>query len=149
MRKLLGVMTGLVSVALLSGCGSSGKELTCTYDFGTTDPTTAMEYVFTFDKNGDSIQSYSETLVATYSDITEEEFEEEYSDAQSSCTEFTDMTGVTCTVDKSGNSISVSIGVDMAKLDDASKEELLIEYIEDLSYDEFKENMEGTGFTCK
>lgn len=149
MKKIIGVVVGLAGLTLLTGCGDSGKKLTCTYDFGTTDPTTTLEYILTFDADGNQVESYVERWTATYVNITDDEFAEEYSDAQDTCVEFEDMAGVTCDVTKSDKSITLERNVTISKLDDAAKEELATEYMEDISYDEFKEGMEEVGYTCK
>ena len=150
MKKWLMLM-GVVCV--LTGCGGSDKKLTCTYDFGTKDPAVEWEYVFDFNKNGDTLKSYTQNTHATYGDdVSDEEFENAYAEVKKNCSSYESFKGVSCSPSKSGKKISVSLKVTMSELDEEGKKEFEIGDIEDLegsSYDVFKKNMEASQFECK
>ncbi len=138
-----------IGIVLLSGCGNSGKKLVCTYDY-TDDGASRLEYILNFDNKGEKISVYNQIGIQAYDDsIENEEFEKEFESASKGCDNYKDMKGVKCDVSKDKKTIRVDLKVTLADLDSSGKESLSTAMLDDFSYDEMKEKMEGSGFTCK
>lgn len=149
MKKLGMLLVGIVGITLLSGCGSSSKKLTCSYDVEGT-PNSKMEYTLTFDTKGEHLNSYILSVTASFDDKTsEEELKGEYEDTMKTCDAYKDMKGVTCDTKKQKNSITSELKVNLKELDDAEKEGLATFLLEDLTYENAKNLMESTEFKCK
>ena len=149
MKKIVMFAISTICISLLSGCGDSGKKLTCSYNISDVG-TNRMEYVLNFDTKGEKIKSYTQSAIATYDDSTsDEEFTSEYEEASKTCDNYQDMKGVKCAASKNKKEIRVDLKVTMAELNDTSKEALSTAEIEGLSYDDFKSFMESASFSCK
>ena len=149
MKKLGMLVVGAICVSFLSGCGNSGKKLTCTYNLSD-DGSRRLEYVLNFDSKGGKIKSYTQSAVVVYDDeTTDEEFNTEYEEAAEVCDNYKDMKGVSCNTSKNKKEIKVDLKVTMSELDDSSKEALATTEIEELSYDDFKTYMESASYTCE
>ena len=142
-------MMSVMTLFLLSGCGSDGKKLECSYSI-TDDGSSKMEFLLHFDKKGEKTKSYTQSVVRTYSDDTsEEDFTSEYEAASKSCDDYKEIKGVKCEASKDKKTIRIDLKVNMAELDSQGRELLDVSSMENLSYDDMKSLMESSNYTCK
>jgi len=144
MKKVLFV--GLFCTLILTGCG--GKTLTCTMSEEEDGMTMSNEMKFTFDKEGEKITKGSVVFdvevdeeYAEYLDELEEDLKDEFEDIE----DFADVKLKT-----KNNSFSVEIKYSTKDLSEDELEELYYADIyDDVTYEELKEELEDSGFTCK
>lgn len=145
MKKVL--LGGLVCTLFLTGCG--GKTLTCTRSEEESGMKVSEEIKLTFDKEGKEVNKgsfkaqfeVSEEYSSKMSDF-EEYVKEEFAEVEEN--------GAKVKIETKSNKLTVGISYDASKLTEDQKDEL---YYDDLyydgSYDEAKEDLEDSGYTCK
>ena len=149
MKKISVLLMSAIVISLLSGCGDSGKKLTCSYDI-TDDGSSKMEIVLNFDKKGEKTKSYTESVIRAYTDETsDEDFSKEYEAATKSCDNYKEIKGVKCDASKDKKTIRLELKVNMSELDDKGKELLNTALMDETSYDDMKSLMESSNYTCK
>lgn len=144
MKKILSI---LVVVLILTGCGKDTKTLECSINIFGLDQDVAVKY------SGEDIESIE--LKMNYSaDILKEtgvtdETMDEYIETQlqPTCDSYKAYDGIDCKVEKAGNSIDIIVTIpNYGKLSDETKSDLGFEY---QSYENNKEEFEKSGYTCK
>ena len=133
MFKVLGIGCG---VLLLTGCGNSGKVLTCTLDSETGSAKAQM----TFNEEGTELQSLAITEDAEVSESFLNGAEDLSSDEI--CEEL-DLSLITCNANINGNRIHVEATVAPKEID-----QLFRGIDDDVTYDSIKEAALDDGFTC-
>jgi len=145
MKKVL--VFGLVCTLFLTGCG--GKKLTCTMSETEEGNTMEEKIVLTFDKEGKEIQKGSRSLRIS----VDEEYAELLSyAAESAEEEFEDIKDFAkVDIKSSDNSLKVEVSYNTKGLTEDQLEALedAEVYASEVSYDEMKEELTESGYTCK
>lgn len=134
-KTLTALSVFFVCLLVLTGCGST-KKLTCTK----ADDDAKVDVVAKFDENG-VISSFVETDTFTFDSASEAEEAKTLTDAFSST--YNALDGYTYSSKVSGTKLIVSITIDVSKLSEDEKEDY------SLTYDQAKENLVQSGYTCK
>ena len=146
MKKYLGIGLVVVTVGFLTGCGAS-NSLKCTQTLSESDDMT-MKQTVNFNFKGDNISTMEVVQTIQVSDEYKSylsEFEEELA---SELADMDELKGISYNSKTKGNTITMTISADFAKMDDEAKEELdLVDA--DANRDAVKKVFEEQGYTCK
>lgn len=149
MKRVSMLVMSAICISLLSGCGETGKKLTCNYNIEE-DGSNRMEYVLNFDKKGEKLTSYTQSAIRSFEEETsEEDFTSEYEEASKTCDNYKDMKGVKCDATKEKKSYRVELKVNLKEIEDAGKETLSTSLLENMTYEDLKARMESSMFECK
>lgn len=144
MKKAFGLVAVVLSIFLITGCGS--KKVSCSINL----MGMGMDYVATFDGN-DKVEKVAVETSVTASD--KDEFNEGVKSAEETINNANKLDGVKASLKKSGLKITISLELDLNKITDETLEQLSMDSsIKDfagMSSKDFKDGMKAMGATCK
>ena len=149
---IIALVVVIVIVAAIFLLKDNGKKLECTMENSSMGMKVSMTESAVFDKAGKEVKKIGMKVSAEFpSDYDEDEIEKSYNSAKEECDDYKDVGGISCSVKKSGRSITQEMNFNLSKVDkDKAKDAGFDpEDYKDSTYDDLKKSAEDSGYTCK
>ena len=146
MKKYVSIFLTIITITLLTGCGSKTKTLTCTKEETATGMNIKQTVNVNFKKSDVAQLKILETITVeeaytTYIEELKDVFESQFAN-------YNDKKGISMNTELKDRNIEISIVADFKEMDDAAKASLDIVNTK-ANYDDMKKTFENQSYTCK
>lgn len=145
MKKIGVVLSTIIALSIVTGCGSKTKTLKCSIEQDQTGMTMNQTETITF--NGSTVESYKEEVVVeleetylSYKDLFISTFKDEMD-------QYKDIKGVKIDTKETDTGLEATMTADVKSMTDSDLKKLDLD--SKASYDLTKKDREDKGYTCK
>ena len=150
MKKIILVFVCCGLIIFLSGCGSNGKQLKCSYSVSEDEGTVAYDLTVKYNKKGTEIKSMSTSMSLKVNDDYASYLKYYENSAKEELEELNKLEGVKGSVKTSNNKVTFDIKVTNSEYFSNLFDELDVDFDEDeAEYKNLKEYLTEEGLTCK